>query len=144
MIFKTNLDEMFLTDKESEEDGIWVEVDTTKSLKIRANSAKAVTDLREQLMKPYAMLQRSGGKLSDDKSEEIGLRVIAGGVIADWKGIESIEGEGEDAKAVPINYSADNAYKLLKAMPRFANFVVGISMDGQMYKDTVREDGVKN
>jgi hypothetical protein len=29
-------------------------------------------------------------------------------------------------------------------MPRFANFVVGIAMDGQMYKDNLREDGAKN
>lgn len=142
--FKTNLDDLFSTDRESEEDGIWVDVDTTKRVKIRAYAAKAVSELRDTLMRPYAMLQRTGTKIPDDASEEIGLKVLAGSVIVDWSGIVGYEGEGDKAKEVPIPYSPDNAYDLLKAMPRFANFVIGIAMDREFYKTSLREDGVKN
>lgn len=143
-MLKTNLNELFETDKNSEEDGVWIDIDTGTRIKIRAYSAKAVSDLRENLMRPFNMLQRAGGKIPDDKSEEIGLRVVAGAVIADWSGIKGVQGEGEEAREVEIPYSEENAYTLLKDMPRFANFIIGISMDGQNYKDALREEGAKN
>lgn len=145
-MIKTNLTGLFSTDRESEEEGIWVDVDklpdgTLTRLKIRSFSAKAVSELREQLMRPYQMLQRTGAKVPDDVTEDVGLQVIAGAVIADWTGVI---GEDDKGEPVAIPYTKDNALDLLKAMPRFANFVVQISMDGQTYKNGLREDGAKN
>jgi hypothetical protein len=144
------LDDIFATNKTTEEDGAWVNLTPTIRLKIRAFNAKVVTDLREKLMKPYVLLQRSGQKIPDETSDDIGLKVIAGGVLSDWDGIESegVEADEEtgqnEVAPAPIAYSADEAYAVLKRLPRLANFVVGISTDAQFYKDEVLAGAVKN
>jgi hypothetical protein len=77
-----NLFELFASDKESEEDGRWIElVPGSTAFKIRAFGAKAVSDLRDSLMKPFQQLVRVGAKIPDEKNEEIGLKVLAGAVI---------------------------------------------------------------
>jgi hypothetical protein len=139
-MLKTNLNDLFETNTSVEEDGVWQELKPGQRVKIRAFSAKAVVDLREVLRKPYAALERFN-KIPDEAMEEISRKVIAGAVIADWEGIM---GEDDDGKPVEIPYNADNAYAILKAMPRFGTWVVSVSMDAQNYKDAVREDGAKN
>jgi hypothetical protein len=138
-----DLFEIFASDKESEEEGRWIELGSGTSLKIRAFGAKAVTDLRENLMKPYAQLLRVGGKIPDDKNEEIGLKVLAGAVISDWKNVRGVDDEGKPtAKTVP--YSPDEAYRVLKALPKFASFVIQYSLEGQNFRDESREEGAGN
>lgn len=132
-----NLFDIFASDKESEEDGRWVELGLGTSLKIRAFGAKAVTDLREALMKPYQQLLRVGGKIPEDKNEEIGLKVLAGAVLADWKNVKNAAGE-----IVP--YSQDEAYAILKALPKMASFVIQYSLEGQNFRDEAKEDGLGN
>lgn len=132
-----NLFDIFASDKESEEDGRWIEIGSGTAFKIRAFGAKVVTDLRDNLMKPFAQLVRVGGKIPDDKNEEIGLKVLAGAVIADWKNVKNAEGE-----LVP--YSQDEAYAILKALPKMASFVIQFSLEGQNFRDETREEGAGN
>lgn len=132
-----NLFDIFASDKESEEEGRWIELGMGTSLKLRAFGAKAVVDLRENLMKPFQQLVRVGGKIPDEKNEEIGLKVLAGAVIADWKNVKNAEGE-----VVP--YSADEAYAILKALPKMASFVIQFSLEGQNFRDETKEDGAGN
>ena len=96
-----------------------------------------MSDLRDSLTKPYAQLLRVGSKIPDDKNEEIGLRVLAGAVIADWKNVQNEAGE-----VVP--YSAEEAYAILKALPKMANFVIQFSLEAQNYRDEAREERVGN
>ena len=147
------LDDIFATDKNAEEDGVWVELTPTIKLKIRAYGAKVVTDLRDKLMKPYTLLQRSGQKIPDATSERISLEVIAGAVIVDWTmpGAPQTDADGNpvlDADGNPVvtmlPYTPAAAYDTLKRLPRMANFVIGISTDAQFYKNEVTEDGAKN
>lgn len=132
-----DLFDLFSSNKESEEAGRWVELGSGTSFKIRAFGAKAVSDLRDNLTKPYAQLLRVGSKIPDDKNEEIGLKVLAGAVIADWKNVKNAAGE-----VVP--YTADEAYAILKALPKLASFIVQYSLEGQNYRDEVKEDGLGN
>lgn len=132
-----NLFELFASNKESEEDGRWVELSDDTALKIRAFGSKAVNDLRDREMRPFQALLRAGGKIPEDKSEEIGYRVIAGAVLADWKGVRNVEG-------VEVPYSAEEAYAIVKALPKFAAFIVNYSTDAQNYRDSLREDSAGN
>lgn len=132
-----NLFDIFASDKESEEEGRWVELGSGTAFKIRAFGAKVVSDLRENLMKPYAQLVRVGGKIPDDKNEEIGLKVLAGAVIADWKNVKNAAGE-------TVPYSADEAYAILKALPKLASFIIQFSLEGQNYRDETTEQGAGN
>jgi len=132
-----NLFDIFAVDKESEEDGRWIELGSGTAFKLRAFGAKAVSDLRDNLMKPYAQLVRVGGKIPDDKNEEIGLKVLAGAIIADWKNVKNAAGE-----LVP--YSSDEAYAILKALPKMASFVIQFSLEGQNFRDETNADAAGN
>lgn len=138
-----DLFDIFSSNKESEEHGKWVELGQGTALKIRAFGAKAVMDLREELMQPYATLTRAGIKIPDDKNEEIGLRVLAGAVIADWKNMRGVDAEGKPTKET-VPYSAEEAYRILKALPKFASFVIQFSLEGQNFRDESKEDGAGN
>lgn len=132
-----NLFDIFSSDKESEEDGRWIEIGSGTAFKIRAFGAKAVGDMRDNLMKPYQQLVRAGVKIPEDKNEEIGLKVLAGAVIADWKNVKNSSQE-----IVP--YSSDEAYAILKALPKLASFVIQYSLEGQNFRDEVKEEGTGN
>jgi hypothetical protein len=96
-----------------------------------------VSDLRDSLMKPFQQLVRVGAKIPDEKNEEIGLKVLAGAVIADWRDVKNADGE-----IVP--YSADEAFAILKGLPKLASFVIQYSLEGQNYRDEVREESAGN
>lgn len=132
-----DLFDLFASNKESEEAGRWVELGSGTSFKIRAFGAKAVSDLRDDLMKPYAQLIRVGSKIPEDKNEEIGLKVLAGSVVADWKNVKNAAGE-----VVP--YSKDEAYAIMKALPKLAAFIVQFSLEGQNFRDEAKEEGAGN
>lgn len=130
-----NLFDIFASSKESEEDGRWVELGGTTAIKIRAFGAKVVTDMREELMKPHQTLLRVGGKIPDDKNEEIGLKVLSGAIIADWKGVKNADKQ-------PVEYSAAEAYAIMKALPKLASFVIQYSLEGANFRpDTADSAG---
>lgn len=131
------LDDLFSSNAEAEENGVWVDVTPTIKLKVRAYSSDAVVALREKLTKPFRAMLRAGGQLPDEQDKEIGRKVIAGAVIADWKGIK-------DAEGAEVPYSADEAFKTLTRLPKMLNFVISISTDAAFYKEQLEEDATKN
>ncbi|UTU07838.1 pre-tape measure chaperone protein [Caulobacter phage C1] len=138
----TVLDDLFATNTTAEEDGVWVDVTATLKLKVRAYSAKVVGDLRDKLTKPYQMLLRQNLKIPDEQNEDIALKVIAGGVLADWKGLTA---KNQDGVEVDVPFTAETAYDYLKRLPKLANFIVGVATDSTFFKDEeLREDGAKN
>lgn len=142
----TAFDELFQTNVQAEEDGIWVDVPGGVKMKIRAYTAKAVGDLREKLTKPHQTILRQGFKIPDAESEEIGLQVIAGAVIAGWEGLTATtkNEDGTETK-VPVPYTPATAYEYLKRLPKLANFVIGVATDSTFFKDAeLKEDGAKN
>lgn len=136
--FNAELAEIFSTDSESEEEGIWVDLTDEISFKVRAIGAKRVIDRREELMRPFQGIIKAGGKVPEAKNEEIGKRVLAEAVLADWKGIKNAE-TGDD-----VPYSGEAAYALLDALPRMANFVIQTSTDQEAYRQSNREEDAGN
>lgn len=131
-----DLFELFNTNRESEEDGVWVDLNAKTGFKIRAFNAKAVSDLREKLMKPYQTMVRAGLSIPDEKNEEIGLKVISGAVLADWKGV-TIDG-------VEIAFTSDAAFTLLKKLPKLANFIASNAMESQNFREEQRDANAGN
>jgi hypothetical protein len=129
--------DLFSSNKDSEESGRWLNLTEATGFKIRAFGSKAVTDLRDNLMKPYTALLKAGATIPDEKNEEIGLRVLAGAILADWKGVQNADGE-------IVTYSAEEAYAILKALPKLASAIIQFSLEGQNFKDEVREESAGN
>lgn len=129
-LFKAN-------NKDSEENGKWVELGEGTAFKIRAFHAKIVAEKREELNKPFLQLQRAGIAIPDDKQTEIGLRVVGGAIIADWRGVKNVSGE-------LVDYSEDEAVAILESLPALGGFIMGYSLEAQNYKDELTEAGSGN
>lgn len=136
------LDDLFASNKTAEEDGIWVSVTPTFKLKIRSYQSKAVSDLRDKLVKPYQHMLRQGLKIPTEQSEEIGLQVIAGAVLVGWEGLVGKDAEG---KEFDVPYSADTAYAEIKRLTKLADFIISIATDASFFRDDdLKSDGAKN
>jgi hypothetical protein len=131
-----NLADLFSSNKENEESGVWVELTPKTKFKIRAFGCTAANDLRERLQKPFAQMLRAGMKIPDEKNEEIGLRILAEAILVNWEGVKVDDWQP--------NYTAENARILFEKLPKLANWIAGVSMDTQNFRDESREENAKN
>lgn len=138
----TSLEDIFATSTTAEENGVWVELSSDHKFLIRAFSAKAAVDLREKLSRQYQALLRAGGKIPDEKNDEINLRVLAEGILADWQIVEERDESGAVTRQTP--YSPEAALQRMKKMPRFANWIAQQSLDAQNYKDALDASSLGN
>jgi hypothetical protein len=131
-----DLADLFSSNKQSEENGRWVELNAATKFKVRAFGCAAANDLREKLQKPYVQLLRAGMKIPDEKNEEIALRILAEAILVDWAGVKVGDWQPD--------YSTEAAMELFEKLPKLANWIAGVSMDSQNFRDEAREDGAKN
>lgn len=126
-----DLYDLFNTNRESEEDGVWVSLNEKTGFKIRAAGAKVVSDLREKLMKPFQTILRAGLEIPPEKNEEIGLKVVSHAILSDWRGVV-IKGE-------EVPYSPEAAYTLLKELPKLSGFIASNAMESSNFREQKRE-----
>lgn len=133
-----SLKKVFATDKVKTDQGIWVDFDDGISIRIRRISSKPVQDKNEELNAPYSNNVRRG-KLPDSVAEDNLIKLIAGGIISDWKGIL-------DDKGKEIPYSPENAYEIIKDedLADFRLEVLNISQDRALYKKKADEEALGN
>ena len=136
MAAKSKLFAKFATDQDKEETGVWVDFGDDLKVKVRRLRSRKSIEVRKELDKPHVNEIRRG-VMSPDVAEELLMRQVAGGVIADWKGVED-----EDGTVLP--YTPDNAYKLLKALPEFRDAIFQVSMDADAFKASDTEDAKGN
>lgn len=118
--------QLFGTNKKKEEDGVWVKAgDGAEFLIARANNPTAVK-LSIDLMRPYRHLQRLN-KVPKDVQEEVGLEVLSRAILLNWRGIK------EDGKDVP--FTPEEAKRMFKAYPDFADFVAGYAQEHTVFQD---------
>lgn len=125
----------FVTNKALEEGGVWVDIGSDASLKVaRAGNKKSIARYRE-LAAPY-IAQITHGKISDDIAVQISVQVQAETILLDWKGISY------DGKA--MEYSTENAVKLLTESPDFRELVATISNERRTFQQQIDEVITKN
>ena len=132
-VLNTNLQAIFATNKDLEEDGAWVEVNGIYGLeiKVRRMKSKASTKAGERLMTELL----GGGKIrkpddiDPDDMRDLTRRQIAEAVLIDWKNIRDID-TGDQ-----IPYSQEAAYELLAA-DDFFDFVYQAANERDAFKDS--------
>lgn len=139
MAAKSPLYDRFKTDQDKEESGVWTnfgggDPDANPpvpdiKVRIRRLKSKASIEARRELDKPHTNEIRRGA-LSNDLLEDLLLKQLSRGVIADWSGIT-------DENGTPLNYSPDNAYRILKDLPDFRDEIIAIAMAADAFKDDV-------
>lgn len=129
----SNFLQKYDTDKTLEENGQWIPLDETISVKVaRLTSAKS-TAARARLEAPYKNFR----SIPDNIQEEILTKQLAEVILVDWKGVSL-----EDGVELPATY--DNKLMVLKKFPDFRREIAMISMSADFYKKQEREEVTKN
>lgn len=126
----------FKTDENKEEAGVWVDFGDGIRIKVRRLRSRKSVEVRKELDKPFADQIRRG-PLDEATAEDLMLKQMAQGVIADWEGVDLGDGE-----VVP--YTPDNAYKLLKELPELRDDILRVCAEADNYRMNLDEAAEKN
>lgn len=133
--------DVYGTDPDLEEEGVWVKMFEGAEVCIRAFNNKKHKAMLERLRGPYKQ-QIQRGTLSDDIDEEIHLKAFCKTVLVNWRG----DGIQDPDTGEVIPYSYENAIKLLKddRLKRFKNDCMFISTEQETFKLATTEEAIKN
>jgi len=134
---ESNLDSMFKTNKTLEKEGVdFVIREENKEEKIgeisfrvrRFNASNPrVKAAMAAYYKPYARMIELG-TLPQDKTDEINIKLFVDVCLVSWAGVE-------DKNGAPIEFSKDNAIKLLKGLPDMFDTLWKYANDFANYKE---------
>jgi hypothetical protein len=127
---KTNLDQFFKLDDQASKDGKWVPISEGVEFLVKPfkKSNPQIKKALEIHYKPYAR-QIEMGSLSDEKAQEIEIKIFVNSCIVDWKGIE-IDG-------VVQPYNSDLAITLLESLPELFDTLMRYAEDSNNYKEVL-------
>lgn len=129
--------DLFASNESEAEDGKWFPFSDKIEIKIRRFDSKVSRKTHESLRAPYARTLKFGGVIPQDVEDDLGLKHVARGVIADWKGFTDREGN-------EVPYSVAAAEKILAELPDLKNAIASISIDVKNYRDEVKKDVLGN
>lgn len=134
----TSLYDLYETNLDLEQEGVWVEIAEGIELKVAALGNPNHQEAMERFSKPYKSQMRQK-TIAKDIEEDLHMKAIAKAVLVDWKGVT-------DRKGKEIVYSFENAYKLLTdpSMRRFKSIVLGLSTEAETFKSQEVEEAIKN
>lgn len=128
-----DLRKLFGTDKKKENEGVWQEVaEGLEVLVARVNNPKH-QDALERLSKPYrGQLQR--GTLSHEKQQVISIEAMAEGVLLGWRS-KGLDGQVMMVAGQPLEYSKENAVKVLMEFAEFRETVSQLAVDIELFRE---------
>lgn len=126
----------FGTDKSKEEDGTWIDVTDTISLKLRRFRSRAAREAAKRFSKQYATAKKRG--LTDEQAAEMTTKVMAEAIIVDWKGVEDDNG--------PLACTFENKFAILsdEEMEDFREFVATNAHERDLFAHELDEDAEGN
>jgi hypothetical protein len=127
------------TDKNLEEEGVWVDYGDGLKVKVRRLSSKTSRDVRRKLEKPYSAQFRNR-EMPDALQEELLNKQVAQAIVLDWEGVE--DPDGKDGAMLP--YSQDNVLRMVKEFPDFRDDILTAAMERSTFEKEQREKGAKN
>lgn len=125
---KSNLDKFFKTSEVLEQQGILFEVSDGVRFHIKRfdGTNPQVKALMAKYYKPFAKTIEMGA-MSDEKQNEILIRVFVESSMLGWTGIE-IDGE-------PKEFEVETAVKLLKMLPIMASNLIAHASDFKNFRE---------
>jgi hypothetical protein len=119
-----------ITDKELEENGVWVPFDSGMRVKVcRLRNAKAQEFLRRNKL---AMRDTS-----TEEGKALFCTMIATAVLVDWDGLVD-----DDGAAIP--YTPAKAVEVFKLSPDFLNEVIELASQRELFHQTDAKESAKN
>jgi len=130
-----DLNKTFKTDIELENKGTWVEVGNGCELLLGRVGGDNYNKVFGEISKPYRLQIRTS-TLSDADADSILTESIARAVLLDWKGLFIDEEE--------LEYSVDNAIKVLTEYKDFKKLVTELASDIEQYRVSEEEQASGN
>ena len=111
-----------------ENGGVWVELDSKTSIKVRRLGCKAFRDSLKEKSEKYKVALRLQN-LDDDVAERIYAEALAETILIDWRGMEL----GDSV----IEYSAEQAYEILSDEENkdFKELVVELAREAETFRE---------
>lgn len=140
-----SLRDAFGTNKQLEQDGVWLEVfdnddGTTASFLVR-RVGSSNKKYQARVAKESKKKGRRGRSLSDEQQEAIIRKSFIATCLVDWKNVEDIR-EGAAETYMPFNH--ENAEMLFKELPDLYEHIVNQAIDMETYKTQSNEDTAGN
>lgn len=129
--------ERYTTDKQAEEDGVWVDLGDGIEIRIRRVKSPTARKVLRQLQAPYEHLRRTGRPLPASVETEITRKWAAHGLLVDWKGVTGKGGE-------ELPFSPQNALAVLQDFEDFADDVAYFAREVETFRARSLEDAAKN
>lgn len=133
----TSIYDIFETDAELEEDGMWVTYTPEIRFKIRRANSEQAQKVMRKLMAPYKSITRSGRDLPRGVSEDLERQWVAQAILVDWAGVTD-----RDGKELP--FSVDKAMKVLAELPDMRREIANLSGEAETFRRQQLEDDAKN
>lgn len=133
---KTNLDKRYKTNEKEELEGNWFDVGDGAAFRLKrygGANASALVASTAKWKKPFSR-QIEMKTIDPEKLKEINIRIFVETCLVDWKGIQTQQGEGDEAKMVEIPFSSDNALDLFRSLPGLMDSLFVICVDDANYK----------
>ena len=105
-------------------DGTWANYSGAQFLIARAGNIRFLNAI-DKYERPHRKA-RARGTLGTDKEIEIQCRSMAEGILLGWKGIETVDG--------PLEYTAENAYAVLRHNSELREFITEFATDQLNYR----------
>jgi len=124
--------DMFGVNNAEAEDGKWFELAPKVRVKVRRYKSKFSRSVRTRLEAPYKHLMRRG-PLPQEIEEELAVKQLAHGIIADWEGFVDKQGQ-------PLTYSPAQAEALLDALPELRDEIASLSLSLDGFRDETKDE----
>jgi hypothetical protein len=127
---KTNLFDKYKTNKDLESEGVWFMTSKDTGFLLRrsgganSNRMKMITAKHQ---KPV-LHKIKNDLLTDEESQEIGLKIFVDAVLVDWKGVTDEEGN-------EIPFSRENAIEVLQEVPDLVDRLLAHTIDFNNFKE---------
>lgn len=130
----------YKTDREMEENGVWVDFGDGIQVKIRRANSKHSRDTRAKLEKPYAGQFRNR-EMPQSLQDEILIKQLAQSIVVDWKGVPD-PSNPDSPNPFPCN--EENVIKVMTQFPDFREDILTASVAQATFQRNLMADAEKN
>lgn len=128
----------YATDRNLEEEGVWVDYGDGLKVKVRRLSSKHSRETRRKLEKPYSSQFRNRD-MPDSLQEELLNKQMAQSIVVAWEGVPNPDKEGELLECTP-----ENILMMVTKFPDFRDDILTAAMERTTFEKEQRKEAEKN
>lgn len=132
--------ERYNTDRNLEEEGVWVDYGDGVMVKLRRLNSKHSREVRRKLEKPYTAQFRAR-EMPDSLQEQLLNKQLSESIVVDWKGVPNPDKPEEELPCTP-----DNVLKMVsnEQFKDFREDILTAAMSQTAFEKETRKDAEKN